>query len=174
MEVRAVTPEDADEIAAIYGPIVRDTTISFEVDPPSAADMRSRIQAHPSSLPWLVAVDEAGALLGYAYAKMHRERAAYRWSVDTSVYVRSDCHRRGVGKALYGRLFQDLVERGYFQAFAGIALPNPASVALHEALGYTPIGVYRNVGWKLGGWRDVGWWQRQLQPLRTPPPPLSF
>ncbi len=169
MRVRAAAGGDAEQIAAIYAPIVRDTTISFEVEPPTADVMRARIEAHPT-LPWLVAVDDAddAAILGYANARPHRERAAYRWSVDTAVYVRTDCHRRGIGKSLYTRLFADLVSRGYFQAFAGIALPNASSVGMHEALGFKLVGVYENVGFKLGAWRDVGWWQRPLQPLRTP------
>ena len=115
--MRTATPGDAEQLASIYAPIVRDTTISFELDPPTAADMRARVLAHPAALPWLVAVDEAGGVTGYAKASQHRDRAAYRWSVDTAIYVRSDCHRRGVARALYERLFDDLVKLGYFQAF---------------------------------------------------------
>jgi phosphinothricin acetyltransferase len=175
MTIRTATPADAEAIAAIYAPIVRDTPISFELEPPTAAQMRERIEATLQRLPWLVSLDEHGAVDGYVYAGRHRERAAYQWAVDTTVYVRADRRGRGVGRRLYGRLFGLLAELGYFQAFAGIALPNAGSVALHESVGFTPVGVYRDVGYKMGAWRDVGWWQKRLQPLQEPPqPPRPF
>lgn len=122
-----------------------------------------------------MSVDAAGEVQGYAYAGRHRERAAYQWAVDTSVYVRADARGRGVGRALYAALFDQLVALGYFQAFAGIALPNAGSVALHESVGFAPLGVYRNVGYKFGAWHDVGWWQKSLQPLRAEPAaPASY
>lgn len=164
MTLRSATPDDADAIAAIYGPIVANTTISFELEPPSVEEMRSRIVATLPRLPWLVSVDDAGRVDGYVYASRHRERAAYQWSVDTTAYVREDSRGQGVGRRLYEDLFRRLVEQGYYQAFAGIALPNEASIALHEALGFQPLGVYRKVGFKKGAWRDVGWWQKELQP----------
>jgi phosphinothricin acetyltransferase len=176
MTLRSATPDDADAIAAIYGPIVANTTISFELEPPSVEEMRSRIVATLPRLPWLVSVDDAGRVDGYVYAGRHRERAAYQWSVDTTAYVREDSRGQGVGRRLYEELFRRLVEHGYYQAFAGIALPNEASVGLHEALGFQPLGVYRKVGFKKGAWRDVGWWQKELQPtgaelaLPTPRP----
>jgi phosphinothricin acetyltransferase len=165
MTLRTATPDDAEAITAIYAPIVANTTISFELEPPSVDEMRSRIVATLPRLPWLVSVDADGRVDGYVYAGRHRERAAYQWSVDTTAYVREDSRGKGLGRALYGRLFEELVDLGYFQAFAGIALPNAASVALHEAVGFKPLGVYRHVGFKMGAWRDVGWWQR---PLRSP------
>jgi L-amino acid N-acyltransferase YncA len=110
-----------------------------------------------------------GAVLGYAYASPHRERAAYRWSVDVAVYIAEQARRRGVGRQLYSTLFAMLVELGYYNAFAGVTLPNPASVGLHESMGFTPVGVYRNVGYKLGAWHDVGWWRRPLQPPAADP-----
>ena len=169
--VRAVCADDAEAVLAIYAPIVRDTTISFELDAPSIEEMRARIASTSAGLPWLVGVDAAGAVIGYVYAGRHRERAAYQWSVDVTAYVRADCRGRGVGKALYARLFELLIAAGYCQAFAGIALPNAASVALHEAIGFEPIGVYRNVGFKHGAWRDVGWWQKTLQLPELPQEP---
>jgi len=169
MTIRAATAADAAAIAAIYAPIVRDTAISFELDPPSADEMRRRIAATLPVLPWRVSLDPRGAVDGYAYASRHRERPAYQWAVDVTVYVRADSHRRGVGRRLYVRLFEDLVDLGYVQAFAGIALPNEPSVALHESLGFEPIGVYRQVGFKHGAWRDVGWWQKTLQPAPARP-----
>jgi len=146
---------------AIYAPIVRDTIISFELEPPTLDDMRGRIESAWPRWPWLVC-ERAGALLGYAYASQHRTRAAYQWSVDMSVYVGVDARRGGVARALYTSLFGILALQGFRNAYAGITLPNPASVAFHEALGFEHVGVYRNVGYKLGAWRDVGWWARDL------------
>jgi L-amino acid N-acyltransferase YncA len=163
MQIRDAGPADAEAVQAIYAPVVRDTAISFELEPPTVEEMRGRIVATTGSLPWLVAVDDAGAVIGYAYAGRHRERAAYQWSVDVSAYVHADHRGRGVGKALYERMFDLLAAAGYCQAFAGIALPNVASVALHESIGFAPLGVYRNVGFKNGAWRDVGWWQKEIQ-----------
>jgi phosphinothricin acetyltransferase len=174
MTIRAARPEDAEAIAAIYAPVVRDTAISFEAEPPSAQEMRSRIIATLERLPWLVSEDDRGLLDGYAYASKHRDRAAYQWSVDTTAYVREDARGKGVGKRLYAALLQSLAELGYFQAFAGIALPNAASVALHESAGFAPIGVYGRVGFKLGAWHDVGWWQRSLREPEAPLPPSAF
>ena len=175
MSLRLARAEDAEAIAAIYGPIVAGTAISFELAPPSPPEMRSRIESTLQRLPWLVSLDGRGRVNAYAYASRHRERAAYQWSVDTTVYVRQDSRGRGIGRDLYLALFEELVNLGYYQAFAGIALPNAPSVALHEAVGFKPLGVYRNVGFKLGRWHDVGWWQRTLQePLGEPQPPRSF
>jgi L-amino acid N-acyltransferase YncA len=174
LSIRVATADDADAVAAIYAPIVASTAISFELQPPTVADMRARIAATIERFPWLVCVDDAGRVSGYAYAGRHRERPAYRWAVDTTVYVRDDARRRGVGRALYEDLVVRLVDLGYFQAFAGITLPNAASVGLHEALGFEPIGVYRNVGFKMGAWHDVGWWQRSLRPLASPSEPKCF
>ena len=169
MQIRTALPDDAAAIQAIYAPVVRDTCISFEVTPPTVAEMRARIHSSPSTLPWLVGLDDAGHVNGYVYASKHRERAAYQWSVDVTAYVREDCRGRGVGKALHRHLLDLLTKAGYCQAFAGIALPNAASVALHEALGFEHLGTYRNVGFKKNAWHDVGWWQKTLQ---LPPHPL--
>jgi phosphinothricin acetyltransferase len=139
---------------------VRDTWISFELEAPDAAEMVRRIAAYSASHAWLVA-EVDGAVAGYAYASPHRERAAYASSCDVAVYVDPAHARQGVGRALYTELLRLLTEK-YHAAFAGIALPNEASIRLHEAMGFTPVGVYREVGWKMGGWRDVGWWQRLL------------
>ena len=174
MKIRTATPDDAAAVAAIYAPIVQHTAISFETEPPDAAEMRSRIVKTLALLPWLVAEDEAGHVCGYAYASKHRERAAYQWSVDTTVYVREDQRGRGVGRALYEQLLPLLASLGYCQAFAGIALPNAGSVALHEAVGFVALGVYRDVGFKQGQWRDVGWWQKTLGRPDAPEPPRPF
>ncbi len=162
MEIRLAVRGDEAQIAEIYAPIVVSTPTSFEIDPPDAAEMRRRIDATLPKLPWLVCECQ-GRVAGYAYATPHRARAAYQWSVDTSVYVHSEFHRRGIGMRLYKSLFEILAAQGYFNAYAGVTLPNPGSVGLHESLGFQPIGTYRNVGYKLGRWHDVGWWQRRLR-----------
>jgi L-amino acid N-acyltransferase YncA len=174
MNIRVANPADAQAICAIYAPVVTETFISFELSPPAIEAMQGRITKTLESLPWLVSLDARQQVNGYAYASRHRERAAYQWSVDVSAYVREDARRMGVGRSLYEALCAELSGLGYFQAFAGIALPNAASVALHEAVGFAPVGVYRNVGFKAGAWRDVGWWQKALRPLEEPAAPQAF
>jgi L-amino acid N-acyltransferase YncA len=172
--IRLATEDDAGQILAIYAPIVRDTPISFEVEPPTVAVMRQRIADTLPRFPWLVC-EQCGELQGYAYAGRHRARAAYQWSVDVSVYVHAQARRSGVGRTLYSALFRVLAMQGFCNAYAGIALPNPASVRLHESLGFQPVGIYRSVGYKLGAWHDVGWWQLSLQPHAVrPAPPIDF
>jgi phosphinothricin acetyltransferase len=139
---------------------VRNTCISFELDPPDKTEMARRIAAYSVSHAWLVA-EVDGGVAGYAYGSPHRERAAYVTSCDVAVYVDGAHARHGIGRALYGVLLPVLGAR-YHAAFAGITLPNAASVGLHKAMGFTPVGVYREVGWKMDAWRDVGWWQRLL------------
>jgi phosphinothricin acetyltransferase len=169
------TTADAAAVAAIYRPYVTDVATSFELEPPGAGEMAARIAAVSPVAPWLVATDAGDAPIGYAYAARHRERAAYGWSVDVTVYIGAAHHRRGVGRALYRLLFSLLRLQGFYVAHAGITLPNAGSVGLHEALGFRPVGVYPAVGWKLGAWWDVGWWQLPLQPRpATPRPPLSL
>lgn len=171
--VRLAREADAEQIRAIYGPIVGETPISFEEVPPDREEMHSRIVSTLAERPWIVC-ERSDEILGYAYAGRHRARAAYRWSVDTSVYVRPDARRAGIARALYRSLLALLVVQNYYNAYAGIALPNPASVGLHEAVGFRPVGVYREVGYKLGRWHDVGWWQLALQPKPAiPADPLS-
>jgi L-amino acid N-acyltransferase YncA len=173
MHLRMATASDASAIVDIYAPIVRETCISFELEPPTADEMRLRIASTLRRLPWLVAEDDAGTVCGYAYAGRHRDPPAYQWSVNTSVYVSQDARGAGIGKALYEALCERLIALGYFQAFAGIALPNAASVALHESVGYQYLGTYKDVGFKKGSWHDVGWWQRRLRPLSVPSTPLD-
>lgn len=168
MLIRPASEGDAGAFAAIYAPIVEATAISFETTPPHRGEMAARIAATVRTHPWLAA-EEAGAVAGYAYASPHRARAAYRWSVDVAVYVGEGARRQGAARALYTRLIGILTAQGFTAAYAGISLPNPASVAFHEAMGFAPIGVYRNVGYKAGAWRDVGWWGRPLAPLADPP-----
>lgn len=159
--IRIATPGDAPEILGIYAPIVRETAISFELEPPTLEEMRSRVESTLARFPWLVC-EQQGRVAGYAYASAHRARAAYQWSADVSVYNHADYRGMGVGRALYTSLLEILAAQGYRNACAGIALPNPASVALHEAMGFKPVGVYPDIGYKLGAWHPVGWWQATL------------
>jgi L-amino acid N-acyltransferase YncA len=174
LTIRLATPDDDLAVAALYAPHVVDGIISFELAPPSAAEMRQRIVSTLRQTPWLVAESE-GELSGYAYASKHRERAAYQWSLDASVYVAPAHQGRGIGRALYTSLFELVRLQGYYAVHAGISLPNAASVGLHEALGFVSVGVFRAVGHKLGGWHDVGWWQLELAPRQgVPDPPRSL
>ena len=171
--IRLATTADAPAAAAIYAPYVTSSVISFEAAPPSADEMASRIASTLSHAPYLVCEKDA-EVLAFAYAAKHRERAAYRWSVDVSVYVDKRAHRQGLGRALYTSLFALLRLQGFYAAHAGITLPNPKSVGLHEAMGFVRVGVYRSVGFKMGGWHDVGWWQLALRErMGEPAPPLT-
>lgn len=161
LSIRAARTTDADSIHAIYAPIVERTIISFEEVAPTIDEVAKRIAATSRDYPYLVA-EHGGLFAGYAYASEHRTRAAYRSSVDVTVYIAEAARRAGVGKALYAVLLPDLAARGFHAAFAGIALPNPGSIALHERVGFTSLGIYREVGSKFGSWHDVGWWQRLL------------
>ena len=166
---------DGAAVAAIYRPFVTDAVTSFETDPPGPADMAARIEKVLVHAPWLVCTGDSGEVTGYAYASQHRERAAYRWSVDVAVYIHAAHHRRGLGRELYEKLFALLKLQGFFVAHAGVTLPNAASVGLHESLGFVPVGVYPAVGWKFGAWLDVGWWRLPLGELvPRPAPPLSI
>jgi phosphinothricin acetyltransferase len=156
--IRLARAGDAAQVLEIYAPVVRETPISFEVEAPTVEEMRARIDGTLRMYPWLVAENE-GRILGYAYASAHRDRKAYQWSVDVSCYVRPSAQRRGLGKRLYRALFAVLRRQGFHSAFAGIALPNAASVALHTSVGFERIGTYREVGYKSGAWRDTGWYQ---------------
>jgi len=171
MQVRLAQPSDAPTIAAIYAPYVTDSAISFETEPPDAAEMARRMQANWPRHAWLVAEarDGSGAVQGYAYSGPHRSRAAYQWGCEVSAYVRSDVHGRGVGRALYGVLIELLIGQGYTKAYGGIVLPNAASIALHEAMGFQHFATYDRVGFKSGTWHDVGWWQRDLAPSAAAP-----
>ena len=172
--IRLATDHDAEQIQAIYAPNVRDTAISFELEPPTVNEMRQRIRQTLEHLPWVVC-EHRGDIQGYAYASPHRTRAAYQWSVDVSVYVHAQARRSGVGRTVYRSLFALLAMQGFYNAYAGITLPNPASVGLHESMGFQAVGVYRAVGYKLGAWHDVGWWQLALRELSIPPePPADF
>ena len=171
MTIRAADPDrDAAACAAIYAPHVEDNPVSFEEQAPERVEMEARIRRIQATHPWLVA-ERGGEVVGYAYACPHRARTAYRWSVDVSVYVAADRVGEGIGRALYTARFERLRAQRFRMAYAGITLPNPASVALHESLGFAQVGTMREVGWKLGAWRDVGWFQLELAPAAPEPPP---
>ncbi len=169
MRLRHATPADVPAIREIYAPVVLHTTISFEVVVPSVEELTARLAATVPAYPWLVAVDDDGVVIGYAYGHQFSGRAAYAWAAETSIYVRDPARGTGVGRVLYSALLALLTAQGYRQAFAGIGLPNPGSVRLHEALGYRRIGTYHDVGFKSGRWHDVGWWQRPLAGGADPP-----
>jgi L-amino acid N-acyltransferase YncA len=155
-------------VSEIYAPSVLDSATSFEAEPPAPQEMQRRMAEILAELPWLVCVLD-GRAAGFAYASRHRERQAYQWSLEVSLYVAGDAHRRGVGRRLYGVLFDLLRRQGYCNVYSGITLPNDASVGLHEAMGFEKIGVYSRVGFKLGEWHDVGWWQLGLRDAGAQP-----
>jgi phosphinothricin acetyltransferase len=173
LEVRIALESDAAALAAIYAPIVAETAISFETVPPTAKVMAERVRSTLETHPFLVA-ERAGLVVGYAYASAHGARDAYQWSTNVTVYVAADARGGHVGRRLYGVLLPLLEAQGFHAAFAGIALPNVPSVALHEAVGFEPLGVYREVGFKLGRWHDVGYWRRSLNVDTPPSPPVPF
>ena len=166
--IRFAAETDASQILDIYTPIVTDTAISFEEEPPTRPEMAGRIRSTLERYPWL-ACEEAGHVLGYAYAAGYRSRSAYRWAVEVTVYVRPEAQQRGVARALYTFLLGILRLQGFINALAGIALPNDASVALHEQFGFKPVGVLQDVGFKHTRWHDVEWWALHLQEPRDPP-----
>jgi L-amino acid N-acyltransferase YncA len=169
--IRDATREDAPACAVIYAPYVRDTAITFESAPPSPTEMARRIAAAQRAHAWVV-LDDGGGVVGYAYGGPYKERPAYQWSCEVSVYVELGRRRSGAGRALYEALFARLAERGYRMLVAGMTLPNEASVGLHSAMGFEPVGTYRRIGWKHNAWHDVAWTQRQLAPADGPPAEL--
>ncbi len=158
---------DAAGIAAVYRPYVTGSVASFELTPPTGEEIAERMHTGVRK-PWWVA-ERDGEVVGYAYASQYSPRLAYRWTVGTSVYLRADEQRRGTGRALYEVLLPVLADLGYVTAYAGITLPNPASVALHERVGFGPVGVFARAGFKDGAWHDAGWWQRSLGEAPVPP-----
>jgi L-amino acid N-acyltransferase YncA len=167
--IRLATTGDAAAVAAIYAPYCEGSAVSFEQIAPTTEEMAQRIATVTAQRPWIV-LEEDGAVVGYAYAGPHHERWAYRWSVNTAIYIRGTHQRRGAGRALYAALFDLLRRLGHYKAVAGITLPNPASVRLHETMGFELVGVYRDIGYKLGAWRDVAWYQASIQPVPPEPP----
>jgi len=161
VKIRRAISSDADQISEIYLPIVKETNISFELEPPDSEEIARRICTTLDTHEWLVAYDQSG-ITGYAYASHYRPRHAYRFTVETTAYVHERCRGQGLGKNLYEALFSSLESLGFHTAYAGIALPNQASIALHKAAGFESIGVFQSAGFKFGKWHDVAWWQRTV------------
>lgn len=174
LSVRSATGDDAEGMLAIYAPVVTASPISFELEPPSVEEFRGRVEGVLPTHPWLVA-EIAGEIVGYAYAGAHRNRPAYTWSVEVSVYVDPRFHRRGIARRLYSELFERLREQGFYNAFAGVTLPNEKSVAFHRSFGFESVGVYQKVGYKDGSWHDVAWFGRALREHgnEKPAPPAA-
>jgi len=160
--IRTASEADAQACLAIYRPFVEATAVSFEATVPAVEEFAARIAKSLSRWTWLIAEQE-GRCIGYAYGSSHRERAAYRWSVEVTVYVDASHQRQGVGRDLYARLFTDLASLGYCNAYAGITQPNEASMALHRSVGFEYVGTFRSVGRKFQRWHDVAWFQRKLR-----------
>ena len=166
--VRDAQQSDAAACAAIYRPYVSDTAITFEIEPPSDAEMAARMATAASTHAWLV-LQDTGRVVGYAYAHAFASRAAYRWACETSVYLEPGRRRTGGGRALYEELLGRLAARGFRRAIAGMTLPNEASQGLHRALGFEPVGTYHHIGWKNGSWHDVAWVQKTISSEQDPP-----
>jgi L-amino acid N-acyltransferase YncA len=171
--VRIATAADAEAVAAIYAPNVLETAISFDETPPSADEMAQRITSILQTYPYLV-YDDGGTVLGFAYGSMHRAKPAYRWSVETTVYVARQAQARGIGRALYSELIDLLTKQGFHSAFAGIVPPNDNSVRLHEASGFVHIGTFLEIGFKHGRYHDLGWWRRTLAEGKPHSDPIPF
>lgn len=174
--IRLADPDtDADAVAAIYRGAVLSSIATFEEVPPDAAEMAARMRTTLARTPWLVATGAGGDVIGYAYAGPHHPRAGYRWSVNISVYVAKAVRGRGIGRALYDALLPILRRQGFVNVYAGVALPNPASVALHEGIGMRHVATYRGVGYKFDAWRDVAWYSLRLaDPSVQPAEPVSL
>jgi L-amino acid N-acyltransferase YncA len=164
--LRSARPEDAEQILEIYRPSVESTPITFEIEAPSVEEIRQRIQDISIQYPWIVAEDQ-GEILGYAYGNVFRARPAYIWSAESSVYVKKNSQARGLGTQLYRKLLELLFEQGIFNVIGGITLPNEASIRLHEKMGYRLVGTLPQIGFKLGQWWSVGYWQLELRPASS-------
>lgn len=172
--IRLAKPSDAAGILAIYGPYVKNSSITFETEVPGTDELEKRINSYLENWPWLVE-ETNGEITGYAYASRYRERTAYQWSVECSVYVHDNHLRSGIARKLYTTLFAILKEQGFTTVYAVINLPNDRSVAFHESMGFRYFATYEKVGFKLGQWKNVGWWQLQLNEFsEDPKAPIKF
>ena len=172
--IRLAKPSDAASILDIYIPYIINSAITFETEVPSTENIEQRIISYQQNWPWLV-YEKEGVIAGYAYATKHRDRAAYQWCVESSVYVNNDYQQQGVGKALYKILFEILQHQGCRNVYAGITLPNDKSVSFHKGFGFTWLADYINIGYKLNKWNTVSWWQLLLNDYSdAPAAPIKF
>ncbi len=162
MNIRPCQPGDVAQITEIYNHYITHTTITFEEQPLTVEQMRARIEAYTQLYPWLVAANDEGQVLGYAYASKWKERAAYRHTAESTIYLRHGCEGQGVGKALYGELLKQIRQQGCHVVLGCIAIPNDASIGLHEHMGFVKVAHFKEVGRKFDNWLDVGYWQLQL------------
>jgi phosphinothricin acetyltransferase len=160
--LRLITPADVQQVLDIYAPYVLHTAITFDYEVPSTDEFIHKIETITAQYPW-IGYFEGDQLLGYAYASRHRPKAAYEWSPESTIYVREGHHGKGIGRILYEELFRLLREQGYFNVFAGVLIPNEGSERLHKSVGFEEIGIFRKIGYKLGNWQDVKWFQLRLQ-----------
>jgi len=175
MKLRLAAPDDAAPILGIYGPYIESTSLTFETEVPTVEQFSNRIQGYLEEWPWLVCETNEELIAGYAYASRYRERAGYQWCVEVSVYIQEKFHHCGIGSALYNTLFKILKIQGYRNVYAVINLPNETSVKFHERLGFEFFALYKNVGYKLGSWKNVGWWQKIINEyVHEPAPPVKF
>lgn len=173
-KIRLARSTDAAGILAIYAPYIANTSFTFETEIPTESEFANRIASYLASWPWLVC-EVDGQVAGYAYASRYRERVAYQWSAECSVYVQDDHHRSGIARALYTALFSILKLQGYRNVYAVINLPNERSVAFHESMGFRWFATYEQVGYKLGQWKNVGWWRLIINEFEQEPAPvISF
>jgi len=174
VQVRVANASDARQILEIYTPYILGSAFTFETEVPSEAEFKERMQKYLQSRPWLVCTLD-GTVICYVYASGHRERAAYQWCCESSVYTKKDFQGMGIGRELYKVLFQILKMQGYRNIYAGITLPNEPSIKLHEKCGFTHFATYDNIGYKLGEWKNVGWWKLSVNHYdRKPSPPIAF
>jgi len=172
--IRLALPSDAKDILAIYAPYIRNTSFTFETETPSEEDFAKRISTYQETWPWLVC-EINGVIAGYAYGARYRERLGYQWCTESSVYIHDDYHRKGIARALYKALFEILKRQGFRNVYAVINLPNEKSVSFHENCGFRYFATYEQVGYKLGKWKNVGWWRLTINEFSDePPPPVMF
>lgn len=172
--LRLVNPSDAKAILDIYGPYIQNTSLTFETEVPTVNDFAKRVKKYLEKWPWLVC-EINGVITGYAYASLYRERSGYQWSIECSVYIKDEHHQSGIGKALYFSLFEILKRQGYNNVYAVINLPNDKSVAFHEKCGFSHFAIYEKVGYKLGQWKNVGWWRLIINEfVEEPASPILF
>lgn len=169
--IRRAAPRDGAELAAIYAPYTR-TCLTFESPAPTAEEFSARIASVSAGFPFLVC-EQDGRPLGYAYAHRYRERAAYDWDAELSIYLRQDCRGRGIGRALYGALLDLLDLQGYVNIYGTVSVPNPPSERLHEGLGFRLVYTDRKTGWKLGRWLDLAFYRLELRPYADAPAPVT-